>query len=110
MSEDLIARLRERNVLVEDKQVGTLIGLDGVESPIMSGSVTTLYNRDGDEAATRISKLTEALEAALDGLKRASRQLTDDHKIVLGGKQWGGLLIAQAEAALSETNKGGAGE
>lgn len=47
-------------------------------------------------------ELLEALEATLDGLRRASRQLSDDHKMVLNGKPWGGLLIDNAERAIAK--------
>ena len=46
-------------------------------------------------------KVREALEAARDTLSAASRQLTDDHKIVLGGKRWGETTIAKIDAALA---------
>jgi hypothetical protein len=47
------------------------------------------------------NKVREALEAARDTLSAASRQLTDDHKIVLGGKRWGETTIAKIAAALA---------
>lgn len=50
---------------------------------------------------TAIQKAREALVAARDTLSAASRQLTDDHKIVLGGKRWGETAIAKIGAALA---------
>lgn len=47
-------------------------------------------------------ELLTALEAAVDGLRRASRQLSDEHKVVLNSKPWGGLLIEAAEAAIAK--------
>ena len=48
-----------------------------------------------------IQKAREALVAARDTLSAASRQLTDDHKIVLGGKRWGEVTSAKIDAALA---------
>jgi hypothetical protein len=50
---------------------------------------------------TAIQKAREALTAAQDTLTAASRQLTNDHKIVLGGKRWGEATIAKIDAALA---------
>lgn len=55
-------------------------------------------------------KVREALEAARDTLSAASRQLTDDHKIVLGGKRWGETAIAKIDAALAALDAPAEGE
>lgn len=55
-------------------------------------------------------KVREALEAARDTLSAASRQLTDDHKIVLGGKRWGETTIAKIDAALAALDAPAEGE
>lgn len=52
------------------------------------------------------ARLREALESTLDTLERASRQLTADNKLVLGGRAWGGLVITAAEDALTSTREG----
>lgn len=48
-----------------------------------------------------IQKAREALLAARDTLSAASHQLTDDHKMVLGGKRWGEVTSAKIAAALA---------
>ena len=56
-----------------------------------------------------IAELAEALEATLDGLRRASRELSDTHRLILDGKPWGGLLIANAEAVIARATLVAAG-
>lgn len=58
---------------------------------------------EADARQSADAALVAALEATLDGLRRASRILSEDCKSVLNGKQWGGLLIDNAERALSLT-------
>ena len=43
-----------------------------------------------------------ALKESLQALNVASRQLTDDHKMVLSGRQWGWRTAATIEAALAK--------
>jgi hypothetical protein len=57
-----------------------------------------------------IQKAREALTAAQDTLTAASRQLTNDHKIVLGGKRWGEATIAKIDAALAALDAPAEGE
>lgn len=41
------------------------------------------------------------LEMTVDLLERASRTLTEEYKSALDGKQWGGVRIASARAAIA---------
>lgn len=46
--------------------------------------------------------LLEALKKAEETLKTASRQLTEDHRMVLMGRGWGWRTLAAVEAAISK--------
>ena len=52
------------------------------------------------EANERIKVLEDAAACGLSALKIASRQLTEDMKLVLNGKRWGGSDIDRLEKAL----------
>ena len=52
------------------------------------------------EANERIKVLEGAAACGLSALKIASRQLTEDMKLVLNGKRWGGMDIDRLEKAL----------
>ena len=52
------------------------------------------------EAQERERVLVETLECTLSALRIASRQLTEDMKMVLNGKRWGEYDIKRAEKVL----------
>lgn len=47
-----------------------------------------------------------ALEKAYETLKIASRQLTEDHRMVLMGRAWGWRTLAILESAIKKASKG----
>lgn len=47
-------------------------------------------------------ELLAALKEAFDTLKTASRQLTEDHRMVLMGRAWGWRTLATIEGAIAK--------
>lgn len=47
-------------------------------------------------------ELLEALTEALQTLQIASRQLSEDHRMVLSGRRWGWRTIAKIEGAIAK--------
>lgn len=56
-------------------------------------------------AKERERVLVEALIETLRSLEIASRELSHEHKLVLGGKRWGGTAIDKARAALASVKE-----
>lgn len=50
--------------------------------------------------------MREALEKARETLGRASRELSENHRLILQGKRWGGETIDALDAALSPKGEG----
>ena len=50
--------------------------------------------------------MREALEKAQKTLQRASRELSENHRLVLQGKRWGGETLDAIDAALSGIEPG----
>ena len=48
----------------------------------------------------------EALEKAYETLKIASRQLTEDHRMILMGRAWGWRTLNVLESAIEKASKG----
>ena len=46
-------------------------------------------------------ELLEALKRSFEVLKTASRQLSEDHRLVLSGRGWGWMTIAQIECVIA---------
>ena len=62
--------------------------------------VRTSLNDKNLKLQERERVLVEALECTLSALRIASRQLTEDMKMVLNGKRWGESDIKRAEKVL----------
>jgi len=62
--------------------------------------VASLASTTIEKADKRIKVLEDAAACGLSALKIASRQLTEDMKLVLNGKRWGGSDIDRLEKAL----------
>jgi hypothetical protein len=54
-----------------------------------------------DAQARLIEEAREVIVAAERSLTRASRMLTEDHKIVLHGRAWGGVTLQRLRAFLA---------
>lgn len=53
------------------------------------------------EGQNLVAELRLELELVTDLLERASRELTDTHRVVLEGRKWAGVRISAARAAIS---------
>lgn len=83
-----------------------------VQTKHPSNRVIASFDDDGDGAGEQsiadahliaaAPELLEALKAAHKDLKTASRQLSEDHKLVLSGRGWGWRTLAIIEGAIAK--------
>ena len=52
--------------------------------------------------SAKVDELVKASTGALNALKTASRMLSEEHRVVLRGKEWGGSDIYNLEQALTK--------
>ncbi len=77
-------------------------GLRGKEWPQRAEAIADA-NRRSTSSAER--GMREALEKAQKTLQRASRELSENHRLILQGKRWGGETLDAIDAALDKAAK-----
>lgn len=83
----------------KDKSMWLSIG-DPATGPHYQGD---LYASEDDARLIAAApEMLEALRDALGAIRSASRALSEEHKLVLGGKPWGGRDIVAIEAVIAK--------
>lgn len=78
-----------------------IYSVDGTSIDIVAGE----YGIESEDDARLIAASKELLDAVQSGLKVmkvASRQLSEDHKMILSGRGWGWQTIAKMEGAITK--------
>lgn len=78
------------------------IGDSSVEATDREGYAIRWANKAVDDVKESYSQLLDASKKALSTLRLASRQLTEDHRMVLCGRGWGWRTLAELEGAIAK--------